>query len=157
MTGLDRRWPLRLPDGWRLCQVLHYDLKGWYWVLERDGQVVCLDTVDDPRGLGRDGFPTARFHPEQDLTAPAEVQAAYLTAKRVRKGDLRDAEWARIGRLAGRDPGGYRAALAAVVGDRLVGPARRPGPGRAAPRPGAGAPGPAAAAAAPLPHPGPGR
>ncbi|MDP9208221.1 MAG: hypothetical protein M3O65_06920, partial [Actinomycetota bacterium] len=95
VTGLDRRWPLRLPDGWRLCQVLHYDLKGWYWVLERDGQVVCLDTVDDPRGLGRDGFPTARFHAEEDLTAPAEVQAAYLTAKRVRKGDLRDAEWAR--------------------------------------------------------------
>ena len=29
VTGLDRRWPLRLPDGWRLCQVLHYDLKGW--------------------------------------------------------------------------------------------------------------------------------
>jgi hypothetical protein len=121
VTGLDRHWPLRLPDGWRLCQLLHYDLKGWYWVLERDGEVVCLDTVDDPTGLGRDGFPTARFHPGQDLTAPAEVQAAYLTAKRVRKGDLRDAEWARIGRLAGRDPGGYRAALAAVVGDRLSG------------------------------------
>jgi len=96
VVGLDRRWPLRLADGWRLCQVLHYDLKGWYWVLERDGQVVCLDTIDDPSGLGRDGFPTARFHPGQDLTAPAEVQAAYLTAKRVRKGDLRDAEWARI-------------------------------------------------------------
>jgi hypothetical protein len=120
VVGLDRRWPLRLPDGWRLCQLLHYDLRGWYWVLERDGQVVCLDTVDDPRGLGRDGFPTARFSAGQDLTAPAEVQAAYLTAKRVRKGDLRDAEWARIGRLAGAAPGRYRAALAAVVGDRLA-------------------------------------
>jgi hypothetical protein len=121
VDGLDRRWPLRLPDGWRLCQVLHYDLKGWYWVLERDGQVVCLDTVDDPKGLGRDGSPTARFGAGDDLTAPAEVQAAYLTAKRVRKGDLRDAEWARIGRLAAADPGRYRAALAAVVGDRLAG------------------------------------
>ena len=121
VDGLDRRWPLRLADGWRLCQSLHYDLKGWYWVLERDGQVVCLDTIDDPRGLGRDGFPTARFGPGEDLTAPEVVQAAYLTAKRVRKGDLRDAEWRRIGRLAGGDPERYRLALAAVVGRRLAG------------------------------------
>ena len=118
---LDQRWPLRLPDGWRLCQVLHYDLKGWYWVLERDGQVVCLDTIDDPTGLGRDGFPTARFATGNELVAPAAVQAAYLTAKRVRKGDLRQAEWARIGRLAGADPDNYRSALDAVVGSRLAG------------------------------------
>jgi hypothetical protein len=138
VDGLDRRWPLRLPDGWRLCQVLHYDLKGWYWVLERDGQVVCLDTVDDPKGLGRDGFPTARFAAGQDLTAPAEVQAAYLTAKRVRKGDLRDAEWARIGRLAGTDPARYRAALAAVVGDRLSGVLAGPALAGRPPDPGLG-------------------
>jgi hypothetical protein len=121
VDGLDPRWPLRLADGWRLCQCLHYDLKGWYWVLERDGQVVCLDTVDDPSGLGRDGFPTARFGPADDLTAPEVVQAAYLTAKRVRKGDLREAEWRRIGRLAADDPDGYRSALAEVVGPRLAG------------------------------------
>ncbi|HEX3202581.1 MAG TPA: hypothetical protein VHW42_11710, partial [Actinomycetes bacterium] len=53
VVGLDPRWPLRLPDGWRLCQCLHYDLKGWYWVLERAGEVVCLDIIDDPQGLGR--------------------------------------------------------------------------------------------------------
>jgi hypothetical protein len=135
VDGLDRRWPLRLDDGWRLCQCLHYDLKGWYWVLERDGQVVCLDTVDDPTGLGRDGFPTARFVPADDLTAPEAVQAAYLTAKRVRKGDLRDAEWRRIGRLAGRDPDRYRAALAEVVGRGLAG--RLAGPALAGRPPGA--------------------
>jgi hypothetical protein len=120
VVGLDRRWPLRLPDGWRLCQALHYDLRGWYWVLERDGQVICLDTIDDPSGLGRDGFPTARFTADQDLEAPAAVQAAYLTAKRVRKGDLRLPEWSRIGRLAAADPDRYRLALAEVVGARLA-------------------------------------
>jgi hypothetical protein len=119
VDGLDARWPLRLPDGWRLCQCIHYDLKGWYWVLERAGQVVCLDTIDDPKGLGRDGFPSARFATGEHRIPPPEVQAAYLTAKRVRKGDLRDSEWARIGRLAGADPEGYRGALEAVVGPGL--------------------------------------
>lgn len=121
VADLDPHWPLRLPDGWRLCQSIHYDLKGWYWVLERAGQVVCLDTIDDPTGLGRDGFPSARFADNQGLTAPPEVQAAYLTAKRVRKGDLRRTEWARIGRLAGANPDRYRRALEAAVGSRLSG------------------------------------
>lgn len=120
VDGLDPRWPLRLPDGWRLVQCIHYDLKGWYWVLERAGQVVCLDTIDDPTGLGRDGFPSARFATGRHRTPPPAVQAAYLTAKRVRKGDLRDTEWARIGRLAAADPDGYRDALEAVVGPRLT-------------------------------------
>jgi hypothetical protein len=120
VVGLDPRWPLRLPDGWRLCQCLHYDLKGWYWVLERAGEVVCLDIIDDPQGLGRDGFPTARFATGQEPTAPPEVQAAYLTAKRVRKGLLGEDEWSRIGKLASADPERYQAALEAVVGPRIA-------------------------------------
>jgi hypothetical protein len=120
VVGLDPRWPLRLPDGWRLCQCLHYDLKGWYWVLERAGEVVCLDIIDDPLGLGRDGFPTARFATGSEPTAPPEVQAAYLTAKRVRKGLLGEDEWSRIGKLAGADPERYQAALEAVVGPRIA-------------------------------------
>ena len=59
VDGLDLNWPLRLPSGWRLCQMLHYDVRGWYWVLDHSGEAVALDTVDDPRGLGRDGIPTA--------------------------------------------------------------------------------------------------
>jgi thymidylate kinase len=121
VVGLDPRWPLRLPDGWRLCQCLHYDLKGWYWVLERAGEVVCLDIIDDPQGLGRDGFPTARFATGQEPIAPPEVQAAYLTAKRVRKGLLGGDEWSRIGKLASADPERYQAALEAVVGPRIAG------------------------------------
>ena len=30
VTGLDRRWPLRLPDGWRLCHSSQYCLEGSY-------------------------------------------------------------------------------------------------------------------------------
>src|SRR5437870_1540134 len=48
VVDLDRLWPLRLMDGWTLCQCLHYDLKGWCWLLERDGRVLALDTLDDP-------------------------------------------------------------------------------------------------------------
>jgi hypothetical protein len=40
VIGSTGRWPLRLPDGWQLCQALHCDLKGWYWVREHDGQVI---------------------------------------------------------------------------------------------------------------------
>jgi hypothetical protein len=120
VSALDRRWPLRLPGRWRLCQVLHYDLKGWYWVIERSGEVLCLDTIDDPEGLGRDGFPTALFTEGGTLGAWPGVRAAYLTAKRVRKGDLREPEWARIGSLARSDMDRYLAALDAVVGARMA-------------------------------------
>ena len=120
VDGLDQLWPLRLADGWRLCQLLHYDLKGWYWVLERSGDVLCLDTIEDPRGLGRDGFPTALFTESGTMGAPPGVQAAYLTAKRVRKGDLREQEWRRIGALARDDLDRYLEALDAVVGANLA-------------------------------------
>ena len=50
VLNMDPLWPLRLPAGWRLCQCLRYDLGGWYWVLERAGEVVALDTIDDPWG-----------------------------------------------------------------------------------------------------------
>jgi hypothetical protein len=120
VAGLDRRWPLRLPDGWRLCQTLHYDLKGWYWVIERSGEVLCLDTIEDPQGLGRDGFPTSTFMEGGTLRPSPGVQAAYLTAKRIRKGDLSGQEWERIGTLARGDLDRYLEALDAVVGTTLA-------------------------------------
>jgi hypothetical protein len=118
VLGLDPLWPLRLGDGWRLCQALHYDLGGWYWVLEREGQMLSLDTIDDPTGLGRDGLPT-RLLADAPAVAPDEVRAAYLAAKRLRKGMPAAEEWARIGLLARANPAGFLELLTAVVGPRL--------------------------------------
>jgi hypothetical protein len=119
VDGLDPIWPLRLPSGWRLCQALHYDIRGWYWVLDRDGETVALDTVDDPDGLGRDGVPTDRLI---DLAerSPELARAVYLTAKRIRKGLKGSAEWARIRQLAGSAPGEYQRALSWTFGDRVA-------------------------------------
>jgi energy-coupling factor transporter ATP-binding protein EcfA2 len=118
---LDPLWPLRLGDGWRLCQSLHYDLGGWYWVVERQGRMLSLDTIDDPTGLGRDGFPT-RLLGDAPAVAPDEVRAAYLAAKRLRKGMPAADEWARIGLLARANQEGFLEVLAAVVGRRLARP-----------------------------------
>ena len=119
VEGLDPNWPLRLPSGWRLCQALHYDIKGWYWVLDHDGETVALDTVDDPDGLGRDGVPTDRMI-ELAERHPETARAAYLTAKRIRKGLKGSAEWARIGELAAAAPEEYRRALSWTFGDRVA-------------------------------------
>jgi hypothetical protein len=131
VRGLDPVWPLRLRDGWRLCQCLHYDLKAWYWVLERNGQMASLDALEDPRGLGRDGFPTILLDDEPP-EATEGTRAAYLTAKRLRKGIRAEAEWLRIGRLAGQDPDRFLQALGAVIGSRW---ARRLSPSCLAGRP----------------------
>jgi hypothetical protein len=116
---LDPMWPLRLDGGWRLCQCLHYDLRAWYWVIEREGRLLCLDTLDDPHGLGRDGFPTAVLWSGAPAAAQA-TQAAYLVAKRLRKRIGSEAEWIRIGTLARDDPASFRRALDTVVGPRLT-------------------------------------
>ena len=118
-SGLDPSWPLRLPTGWRLCQVLHYDIKGWYWVLDHDGETVALDTVDDPEGLGRDGIPTDRLI-ELAERHPETARAAYLTAKRIRKGQKDSDDWTRIGELAAAAPEEYVQALSWIFGDRVA-------------------------------------
>src|SRR5439155_2966379 len=84
VRGMDRSWPLRLPPGWRLCQRLQYDLRGWTWILERDGHVVWVDTSEDPLGLAREGFPTSMVG-RGVAEAEGPVRAAYLTAKRLNK------------------------------------------------------------------------
>jgi hypothetical protein len=74
----------------------------------------------DARAPGR-RIPDRAVTAGQDLEVSAEVQAAYLTAKRVHTGDLRDAEWSPVGRqLAAADPDRSRLALAEVVGARLA-------------------------------------
>ena len=119
VEGLDLSWPLRLPAGWRLCQVLHYDIKGWYWVLDHDGETVALDTIDDPHGLGRDGIPTDRLI-ELAERHPETARAAYLTAKRIRKGQKDSDDWTRIGELAAAAPEEYVQALSWIFGDRVA-------------------------------------
>lgn len=116
---LDPLWPLRLPPGWRLSQVLHYDVRGWYWVLDHAGETVALDTVDDPRGLGRDALPTRRLI-ELAGKYPDAAKAAYLTAKRVRKSIIEAEEWDRIGELTRSAPDAYRLALSWMFGRRLA-------------------------------------
>lgn len=118
VDGLDPAWPLRLTGGWRLCQVHRYDLRAWYWVLERDGEFVALDTTDDPEGFGRDAVRTRSILAGEDGGSSALTHAAYLTVKRTRKGDLDPAEWEEIRRMASRDAVGFSATL-----ERLAGPA----------------------------------
>jgi thymidylate kinase len=117
VVGLDPQWPLRMPPDWRLCQYLQYDLNGWFWAIERQGQVVNLDTIDDAWGLGRDAFPT-RLLQHEGLHPSPSLRAAYLTAKRLRKGITTVEEWGRISELALQDPDGYAKSLRDIVGPR---------------------------------------
>jgi hypothetical protein len=108
VSGLDPRWPLRLRDGWRLCQRLHYDVgESWAWVLEREGQFLSVDALEDPTGIGRLGFPTSLALDGSGLEASPAARAAYLTAKRLNKGIDAPEEWSLIGELARQDPKGF--------------------------------------------------
>lgn len=120
IRGLDPGWPLRLDPKTRLCQCLEYDLNARYWVLERDGNVLAIDAIDDPHGLGRYAFPSSLVFDDGDLVPPAAVRAAYLAVKRLRK-RIRDLdEWRVIGSLAREDPSRFEEVLAEVVGRRIA-------------------------------------
>src|SRR5919201_1529692 len=109
-------WPLRLPDGWRLCQRLRYDITGTYWVIEKDGMVISIDTLEDPDGLGTYGVPTRAWLTGDGENVPAGLRAAYLASKRLRK-DIRDrGAWNRIAELAGEQPDRFAEGLALIVG-----------------------------------------
>ena len=112
----DPLWPLRLGDGWRLCQSLAQDAHNRRWVLERDGELLSIDALDDPDGLGRDLFPTGLAVDGDGPLAPACTRAAYAAAKAIRKGDVTTDRWRAIGELAREDEKGFRAALAAAMG-----------------------------------------
>lgn len=118
VSGLDPLWPLRLEKGWRLSHLSQYDLRGWAWILERGGEFGYLDALDDPRGLGREGFATAFLEWDESVATPA-LRAAYLAMKRLRKGTRMEPEWARIRSLAAEDWGAFRSALNAAAGPRL--------------------------------------
>lgn len=119
LLGLDPAWPLRLDQGWRVCQRLHYDLTGWYWILERDGEVLAIDGLEDPHGIGRYGFPTAAAIGGPGDSCPPAVRASYLTAKRVWKRIDDPLEWQRIARNGREDVPAFEATLRGVFGRSL--------------------------------------
>ena len=117
VSRLDPLWPLRLSDGWRLCQCLRHDVRCRSWVLERAGTTLTFDTLDDPRGLGRDTFPTGlALEGSTELFAAAPTRAGYLCTKRIRKRDWAEAQWRLIGELAREDPDSFRDHLALILG-----------------------------------------
>jgi hypothetical protein len=119
VTGLDLRWPLRLPAGFRIVQSLHYDVRGWAWVLERDGAFAILDAIDDAMGINRLGFATLAQREDDPVASPAR-RAAYLTAKRIWKRQLDPGHWQRISDLAAASPSEFSLALADVFGQRVA-------------------------------------
>ena len=113
-------WPLRLTPPWRLVQCLRYDVTGWSWILERDGDVVSIDTLDDPEGVGEYGFRTGsaiRAEPE----ALDAIRAAYLTAKGLRQGITEAHQWQQIRALSATDRDRFLHELAGTFGADIVG------------------------------------
>lgn len=121
LQGLDPAWPLRLDPQTRLCQCLEYDLNARYWVLDRGGQVLAIDAIEDPHGLGRYAFPTSLVIQGEGVVPPAAVRAAYLAIKRIRKKIGQLDEWQRVSSLAREDPARFEDLLVRVLG-RHVGP-----------------------------------
>lgn len=120
VSGLDTWWPLRLPQDWLLCQFSQYDLRGWFWVLDREGELLHLDTIDDSLGLGRDGIPTNFVRHTDTMEASPALRATYLALKRLRKGIRADVEWARIRMHAADDWVAFRSCLERMAGPRLA-------------------------------------
>ncbi len=117
--NVDPLWPLRLPDGWRLLQHLKYDITASYWVIERDGEMLAIDILEDPKGRGRYGIRSDQVPSTDGLTASPAFRAAYLTAKRVGKGLRDEHRWGIIGQLAADEPKVYRGYVMEAFGPRL--------------------------------------
>ena len=120
VEDLDPMWPLRLGPPLRLVQCMRYDVTGSTWILERDGDVVSIDTLDDPEGIGKLAFPTGsaiRAEPE----ALDAIRAAYLTAKRLRKGITGARQWQHIRALAATDRDRFFHELAETFGADIGG------------------------------------
>jgi hypothetical protein len=118
--GLDRAWPLRAPGRVSITNCLNYDITAWYWIVDIDGEVVALDILDDPCGLGKYGFPTERLRNQPTEAGSSAVRAAYLASKRIYKGDLSPGAWEHISDMARSDPGTYQTVLTAIFGKALA-------------------------------------
>jgi hypothetical protein len=116
-----RAWTLRLRE-WQLCQALWYDVAATYFVFVRGDETLALDVLDDPQGLGTYGFSTEIFGEgrESGSLASEPDRAAYLTLKRVAKGQSDPVVWREVRRLAAVQPGDYREKLANAAGRALA-------------------------------------
>jgi thymidylate kinase len=114
VENLDPRWPLRLPEGWRLVQSLQYFFSRWQWFLEGPHGSEVIDTTEDPYGL-ETGISSKSLMGSGAEPAPA-ARAVYLTEKRLYKGMLDEFRWKEIKELAAQDPVFYRDALTRGLG-----------------------------------------
>jgi hypothetical protein len=130
---IDHQWPLRA-TGVRVCQCIRHGPVGWQWVVETSDDVVAIDALDDPLGIGPLNFPTtlafANGGPQPS------VRAALLTMKRIMKGKADSGEWDPIIQMAASDPRIYAKCLDSCLGTMLGGQisgsvvaGRRPSPG----------------------------
>jgi hypothetical protein len=119
IEGLDHTWPLRLPPDVHLIHLVRSDGgRGMYWELERRGQTIGVDALDDPAGAGEYGFPTALALSGHGLLTPAPVRKAYAAAKFIRQRRRADADWHEL--AAPTDRAAYVAALTGVFGARVA-------------------------------------
>lgn len=120
-VSVDGLWPLRAPAAWRLCRSRSFERgRGSYWELDHEGGIVHLDVVDDPEGRGPYGFPTKSALQGDGPDTPAGVVAAYLAAKRLRKGDSSGEAWERIRALAAVDLTAFEDGLARMLGAKAA-------------------------------------
>lgn len=118
VQALDPWWPLRVPPPWRFCQRFDHDVTGSYWVLDREGETVAIDTLDDEHGIGKYRFPTGWAFRTESAAAQAATRAVYLTSKRIRKGNRDQAAWEAVRHLAERETRTYERLLSELVGRR---------------------------------------
>lgn len=116
----DPNWWLRLRDDWRLCQSLWHDVGSTYWVIDDGSRPVALDALEDPRGLGKDGFPTEMAFSAPGPWCPSPARAVYLTAKRLRKQQTASHQWDFITRLAREDEAAFLSRLRRVFSGSIA-------------------------------------
>lgn len=117
---LDPWWPLRLPDGYRLCGALHQEQPSWTWIIHHAEETVLLDTTEDSRGQGRYGVSSTLLLGGDGPLAPPGPRAAYLTVKRLRKEDRDPVQWGQVRDLARQAQREYLDALTPALGTHLA-------------------------------------
>ncbi len=115
-SSADPWWPLRLPGGTRLCQVVRHDVTANCFVVEVDGHRVAIDVLHDPDGLNADRFPARFAATDGQSLAPGWMHAGYLALKWLRKRISEPGAWTQIRTLAEEDPARVEDLLVAALG-----------------------------------------
>ncbi len=113
VEGLDPLWPLRIQPPDRLVNRLRYDVTATSWFVLAEDEVVSIDTLEDPEGIGKYGFETSTVT-GNGLVVPGQA-AAYLAVKRLKKDRLDPVSWRQVAELAARDREGFRDRLAEMI------------------------------------------